>query len=210
MSRTSMLGMVALLAIGCVPQAKYDQLQKQNQRLRKRVNRMEAVAESRLQTLRDLQQELSPLINRGVLEIRIVDGQIMLELSSDILFQSGSAELSADGKKTLSQIASILSRRSDRKYQVEGHTDDDPIATDQFPNNWYLGAARAIVVSEHMIDKGMSPRQISAATYAAYRPHPSRNDARSRRIELVVVPDLSELPGYEQLVEEAEKARQNN
>ena len=85
----------------------------------------------------------------------------------------------------------------------EGHTDDVPIKTAKFPSNWELGAARALVVLRTLEEGGVTPAQLSAATYGENRPT-AKNDsdegrAANRRIEIVVVPDLSDLPGYDEL-----------
>ena len=91
----------------------------------------------------------------------------------------------------------------DKDFQIEGHTDDVPISTKKYPSNWYLASARALGVVEHLIAAGMSPDHISAASYGDERPFASNETpegkASNRRIEIVVMPDLSGLPGYDEL-----------
>jgi len=200
MTVTMML--MGLLTAGCVPKAKYDQLQQRHRKLKKEVAALE---EAQVEVLRELREDLGGLIAREVIEVTVNrQGRIVIGLSSDVLFASGSAQLSDQGKQNLNRIANVLSRQRGRLFQVEGHTDSDPISTEQFPNNWYLGAARAIVVVEHLIEKGMSPRQLSAASYADTQPASRRRfHNQDRRIELILVTDLSQYPGYEQLIEEA-------
>ena len=102
----------------------------------------------------------------------------------------------------------MLQSIPDREYQVEGHTDDVPIATAQYPSNWELASGRALTVVRTMIEAGLGPERVSAASYGEYKPA-SDNDsdegrAQNRRIEIVVVPDLSDLPGFEELEQLAE------
>jgi len=199
---TGTMMLMGMLAMGCVPKAKYDQLQQRHRKLKKE---MTALEESQVAVLREMREDLAGLIERDVIDVTVnKHGRIVISMASDILFTSGSAELSEDGAKTLSKVARVLSQNNDRTYQVEGHTDRTPIATEQFPNNWYLGSARSIAVVEHLIAGGMSPKQLSAASYASTQPtdRPAANN-QQRRIELALVTDLSQYPGYEQLLEEA-------
>jgi chemotaxis protein MotB len=168
------------------------------------LERQRLATESRVQAYRDLVERFRALIDAGALEVRIVDGRMVVILSSDILFPSGSAGLSSDGESTLTAVAGVLAEL-DRPFQVEGHTDNVPIHTERFPDNWYLGSARAIGVVGHLVKHGVPPERLSAASYGEHRPR-AFNDtadsrARNRRIEIVVVPDLSELPGAEELAD---------
>jgi chemotaxis protein MotB len=121
----------------------------------------------------------------------------------DILFASGKADLTAEGRASLLEVGAGLATIVDRHFQVEGHTDNVPIRTSRFPSNWELGAARALVVLRALVDGGVPAGQLSAATYGELHPTAS-NDTEAgrkanRRIEIVVVPDLSTLPGYDEL-----------
>lgn len=192
-----MLSVLAFL-IGCASQEELQSLQEQNARLTARVARMDAILDKERETIRELREDLKPLVDKGLLIIEVADGKVTLAMRSDVLFAKGSAELSAEGKSTVQQLAVALARRSpDRDFQVEGHTDSDPIATAQFPNNWYLGAARGIVVTEAMVAAGFPRVHLSAATYADTRPSKSNasdgGQALNRRIEVVLVPDVSDL-----------------
>ena len=188
----------------CVPMADYDAVVAENKKLSSRVEKLDAKIEKQVQQIKDLQEELKPLIDRGLIKVAVTDGRVTLEMSSDVLFAKGSAELSTDGRDTVTQLARALAHRApDTDFQVEGHTDNDPIATAQFPNNWYLGAARGIVVTDAMITAGFPRAHISAASYADVRPvadnSTATGQAANRRIEVVLVPDLSEMPGYKKL-----------
>lgn len=160
-------------------------------------------AEARVQAFKDLVSRFQTLIDAGTLDVKIVDGRMVVVLATDILFSSGSADLSTGGKDALTQVGQILAGMPDKHFQVEGHTDNVPIATTRFPNNWYLAAARSIGVTEHLVKAGMQPAQLSAASYGDTHPVASNDDkdsrAANRRIEIVIVPDLSDLPGYAEL-----------
>jgi chemotaxis protein MotB len=86
----------------------------------------------------------------------------------------------------------------DRRFLVAGHTDNVPIKTELFANNWYLSTARAVTVVEFMVEQGFPADNLAAAGYADKDPVASNKSKkgrkRNRRIEIIVVPDLSELP----------------
>jgi len=160
-------------------------------------------AEARLAAYRDLLSRFRKLIDAGKLKVKIVDGRMVVELATDVLFASGSAVLSKEGKASIEEVAGVLASIPDRGFQVEGHTDDDPIHTEQYPSNWELAAGRALTVVKTMVEAGMPAERISAASLAEFRPVASNETkegkAANRRIEIVVVPDLSGLPGYDEL-----------
>ncbi len=160
-------------------------------------------AESRIAEYRALLVKFKSLIDAGKLKVRIIDGRMVVVLASDVLFASGSATLSKDGKAAIAEVAQLLASIPNRKFQIEGHTDNVPISTAQYPSNWELAAARAITVLKTMIDAGMPTDRISAASFGESKPA-APNDtpegrAQNRRIEIIIVPDLSTLPGFEEL-----------
>ncbi len=160
-------------------------------------------AEARVVAYRDLVQRFQKLIDAGKLDVRVVDGRMVVVLATDVLFPSGSADLSPEGQAALTEVGAVLGSIPENRYQIEGHTDDRPIKTTRFPSNWYLGAARAIGVVEHLLAHGLQAAQVSAAAFADTKPVASNVEeagrAMNRRIEIVVVPDLSGLPGYDEL-----------
>ncbi len=165
--------------------------------------RRKAAAEARIKEYRDLLGKFQSMIDAGKLKVKVVDGRMVVELATDILFDSGKASLSKDGKASLLEVATLLSSIPGRRFQVEGHTDDVPIKTAQYPSNWELASARAIVVVQTMIEGGLARERLSAASFADTRPTASNDSkegrAANRRIEIVLVPDLSTVPGFEEL-----------
>lgn len=166
-----------------------------------------AAADARIREFNELLAKFKSMIDSGKLKVKIVGGRMVVELASDILFPSGSASLSPEGRTSMLEVAKVLGSISDRSFQVEGHTDDDPIHTERFPSNWELGAGRAITVVQALHEGGVPLSRLSAASFAQNRPvmpnKTKEGKAANRRIEIVVVPDLSLLPGYEELEEMA-------
>lgn len=160
-------------------------------------------AEARIARYRDLVDRFKPLMDAGRLRVKIVEGRMVVELATDVLFASGSADLSEEGKAAIAEVAGLLASIPDRRFQVEGHTDDVPIKTSRFPSNWELASGRAITVVKTMIEAGMPPERVSAASFGEHKPAAANDSdegrSANRRIEIVVVPDLSGLPGFEEL-----------
>jgi chemotaxis protein MotB len=159
--------------------------------------------EARVAEYKKLLESFKSLIDAGKLKVKVVAGRMVIELPSDILFASGSIDLSEAGKESLAQVGAIFAQMRDRKFQVEGHTDDQPIHTSRFPSNWELAAGRAIAVASVLIKSGVAPTHVSAASFGEFRPATSNSKpegrAQNRRIEIVLVPDLSKVPGFEEL-----------
>ena len=162
-----------------------------------------AEAEARVQEFKSLLARFRSLIDAGKLKVKIIDGRMVVVLATDILFSSGSASLSKDGKSAIAEVAQVLKTIPQRAFQVEGHTDTVPISTSQYPSNWELAAARAITVLKAMVDAGLPAERVSAASFGETRPvgtnETQEGKAQNRRIEIIIVPDLSTLPGFEEL-----------
>lgn len=167
--------------------------------LRKR----KAEAEGRITEFKALLDKFRKLIDSGKLKVSIREGRMMVELATDILFPSGSATLSKDGKVAIAEVAELLKSGPDRKFQVEGHTDNVPTKAATYKSNWELASARALNVLKTMTEAGMPPDRISAASFGETKPARTNDTpedrAANRRIEIVVVPDLSSLPGFDEL-----------
>jgi chemotaxis protein MotB len=167
------------------------------------LSRRKTEADRRVLEFRGLLARFKGLIDAGTLKVTIADGRMVLQLPTDVLFDSGSAKLSQVGKDAINQVSAVLKEVPDRRYQVEGHTDNVPIHNPQYRSNWELAAARGLGVLRAMSDAGIAAQQLSAASYAEFHPTATNDtDAgrrENRRIEIILVPDLSMLPGYEQL-----------
>ncbi len=163
----------------------------------------EREAARRVAEFKDMLARFKDLIDAGKLQVRVVDGRMVLTLPMDILFPSGSAKLGKDGRDALLAVGRGLATIPERRFQVEGHTDDVPIRTAAYASNWELAAARALGVVRALLEAGMAPQRVSAASFSEYRPTATNdsdaNRGRNRRIEIVVVPDLNGLPGFREL-----------
>jgi chemotaxis protein MotB len=163
----------------------------------------QARVQAALDSYRNLVGRFQGLIDAGTLQVKVVRGQMVVELATDVLFEAGAADLSPEGARAIAEVGLVLAGLSDRSFQVMGHTDDRPIASARFPSNWHLGAARAIAVTELLVRSGLQAHRITAASAGEFLPTaPNRTPegrASNRRIEILVVPDLALLPGYEEL-----------
>ena len=160
-------------------------------------------AERRIKEYSNLLSRFKKLIDAGKLQVKIVRGRMIVELDSDILFNSGSANMADKGKTSIKEVAKVLASIPERQFQIEGHTDNVPIKTSKYPSNWELASSRALTVLRTMLDEGMPPERISIASFGEHRPVNSNESpeekAANRRIEIVVLPDLSTLPGFDEL-----------
>ena len=166
------------------------------------LKRRKAESEARVAEFKALLDKFKSLIDAGKLKVTIREGRMVVELATDILFASGSASLSKDGKAAIAEVTGLLTSIEGRKFQVEGHTDNIPMKG-AYKSNWELASARALTVLHAMVDAGMPSDRISAASFGDSRPTKSNDTpedrAANRRIEIVVVPDLSSLPGFDEL-----------
>ena len=158
----------------------------------------ERQAQARLDTFRSMLERFQSMIDSGRLRVRIVRNRMLIELSDNILFDSGRADLKEEGEQALTEIVQVLRSIPDRHYQVAGHTDNIPMRSSRFESNWALSSARAVTVARFMIAQGLAADRISAAGYADTQPVASNDTAdgraQNRRIEIVLLPNLDELP----------------
>jgi chemotaxis protein MotB len=149
---------------------------------------------------RSVTRQFQRMIDSGRLQINFRRGRMIVELPAAVLFASGSADLSTDGRSALQEVAKILRKVPGKRFMVGGHTDDVPIvkANGGYPSNWALSAARAVTVTEALVAAGLRPNHLVAAGYGEYDPIAGNTNERgrqkNRRIEIVLEPALSGLP----------------
>jgi chemotaxis protein MotB len=126
-------------------------------------------------------------------DIQVVGDRFVFQ--SEIFFDSGSADLTAEGHAQLDKLAVALEQLESRipkelnwVLRIDGHTDIRPIATSTFKSNWELSSSRAITVVKYLIGRGVQPNRLVAAGFGEFQPLASGgSDAdlrRNRRIEL--------------------------
>lgn len=161
------------------------------------LRRAQAAAESRAALFRDVALRLKRMLDAGDLQIVLRSGRMVLVLPNDVLFDSGKAELKPHGKNTLAAVAEVLATLDKRRFQVAGHTDDQPIRYSGFPSNWELSTARALAVVNLLTKSGMRPETLSAAGYGQFDPvqpnDTAENKAMNRRTEITLQPNIDEL-----------------
>ena len=120
------------------------------------------------------------------------NGRMVISIPSSITFPSGKAALSNEGKSALRKVASTLgSQYSGKKYQIEGHTDSDPISKSKFASNRALSIARAMAVLTYLVEEcSVSDDQCIVVGHGQYQNvapnNSSKNKAKNRRVEIVV------------------------
>ncbi len=133
---------------------------------------------------------MAPLIAAGQVRVRRYDNWVAVDISTDILFGSGVAQLSGPAIPVLQRLADAL-KPWPNGLRVEGHTDDRPISTAAFPSNWELSAARAASVVHLFMDRGIAPERLAVMGFGQYRPA-GPNDTlagrnANRRVEIVIL-----------------------
>jgi chemotaxis protein MotB len=147
-----------------------------------------------------LTKQFQRMIDSGKLQVNFRRGRMIVELPAAVLFASGSADVSQDGRQALQEIAKILKKVPGKRFMVGGHTDDVPIGKNAtYSSNWSLSAARAVMVTEELIQAGLRANRLTAAGYSEFDPIATngtdKGRTKNRRIEIVLEPDLASVPG---------------
>ncbi len=115
-------------------------------------------------------------------------GEVVVNIAGDVLFNSGSAELRKDAKKSLDQIAQVLkSNYGGNEVRVEGYTDSDKLRKTKakWKTNENLSSARAQAVEAYLVSKGVDNKRIYSAAFGPAKPKGTKKD--SRRVEIVIL-----------------------
>lgn len=137
-----------------------------------------------------IEEVLAPYLDQELVAVERNEFWIAVEMKSGILFASGSAELSPDADPILTKLAEIVRELPDNPIYIEGHTDNVPIQTLEFPSNWELSAARAASVVRRLIQHGVSPARMAAVGFGEHHPVADNSTEvgryRNRRVVLVL------------------------
>jgi chemotaxis protein MotB len=162
------------------------------------LRRARELAEKRSKTFRDLVAKLRSMIDSGQLKVEIRKGKMLVKLSDKILFDTGKADLKREGQAALAEVAVALKGIPDRDFLIAGHTDNVPIKTRKVKSNWDLSTARAVTVVKFFQEQGVSAGHLGAAGFSEFDPvgdnATEEGKAQNRRIEIVVMPNIEELP----------------
>ncbi|MGR9046167.1 MAG: OmpA family protein [Gammaproteobacteria bacterium] len=136
-----------------------------------------------------LTDKLSQLGLSQSVEIKITEDYAQLEIQDKILFESSKAGLTGSGENLLKDLAPLLKQANGLIF-IEGHTDDRPINTLQFPSNWELGSARATSVLHYLATQGLDSSRMRAVTYADTMPIADNSTPegreKNRRVSILI------------------------
>lgn len=177
------------------------------QREREIQDREQAIAD--LQRRLDRQDSITKSINNALknalvgfqsdeVSIETRDGKVYLSLSNKLLFKSGSVDIEPKGKDAIRILADVLKQNPDIDVLVEGHTDNVPIKTARFADNWDLSVARAITIVRLLTtNHAVPPKRLTAAGRGEFMPKASNDTAEgkalNRRTEIILTPNLEKI-----------------
>ncbi|EMJ46324.1 OmpA family protein [Leptospira santarosai] len=141
----------------------------------------------------ELENKLGDEIKKGQIRLKRFHNRLVINIDDKISFDSGSADLKKQILPALDKIKEILGNYPGNLIIIEGHTDNIPIRTKKFSDNWQLSGERALSVLHYFLEsKILDPRNFSLAGYGEFQPIVSNdtpeNRALNRRVDIVVVP----------------------
>ena len=146
------------------------------------------------------------------IEINVEKGVVYVSISDKLLFDSGRYNITNRAKEVLGKVATVVKNKPEIEFMVEGHTDDKPISTSMFEDNWDLSVKRATSVVRVLQDEfGVEPSRMTAAGRSYYIPvatnETAEGRAKNRRTRIVVLPKLDQF--YSMIEEGMEEATSN-
>ena len=157
---------------------------------------MEAQIAELKETMDKLKQGLRSEIDSYQAKLEMAQKGIVVRVLTDVLFDSGSAQLTEEGKKILSKISDVLGRVSAGHHiMIEGHTDNEPIQYSKWKSNWELSAARALSVLYSVIkNSGLKPERFHVTGFGEYSPisnnYTKEGRKQNRRVEIIIQPKV--------------------
>ncbi len=162
-------------------------------------------------TSEQIEEVLAPYIDDDLVAVTRNEFWVAVEMKSGMLFSSGSAKLSKAADPVLGKLAEIVREMPDNPIYIEGHTDNVPIRTKEFPSNWELSAARAASVVRKLIEAGVAPQRLAAVGYGENHPVADNKseEGRYRNRRVVMVLQAKNLARYQVLSKERKKLTQS-
>lgn len=135
------------------------------------------------------------------LSIEIKDGKVYISMSDKLMFASGKAEVQEKGKEALKVLARVLKKNPEFEILVEGHTDNVPIKTEKYKDNWDLSVARATSMVRLLNEThGLNAERLTASGRGEHDPKATNETAagraQNRRTEIILSPNLDEVMKY--------------
>ncbi len=132
------------------------------------------------------------------LSVEMKNGKVYVSMTDKLLFKSGSAAVEDKGKQAIKKLAEVLNKDNDIDIAIEGHTDNVPIKTNLYKDNWDLSVARATTIVRMLNEEySVNPKRLTASGKGEYFPVASNEDpegrAKNRRTEIILSPKLDEL-----------------
>lgn len=130
--------------------------------------------------------------------VEMKNGKVYVSLSDKLLFKSGKTNVEDKGKEAIKKLSEVLSKNTEIDIAIEGHTDNIPIKTDLYKDNWDLSVARSTNIVRMLTDEfGLDPKRVTASGKGEFFPVASNETtegrAKNRRTEIVLSPKLEEL-----------------
>lgn len=171
---------------------------KHKKELEKLIAEREKQKESLVTEHSKMMTDLKQTIDDQRVKISEMNGVIKVKMENKILFASGDASVSEDGKKVLAKVAGGFSKIDDKRFRIEGHTDNIPINNHRFPSNWELSATRAANVLHVMLGTGkVDPILFEIVGMGEFHPIGDNKSesgrAENRRIEILLFPKLKKV-----------------
>jgi len=136
--------------------------------------------------------------NSDELSVEVKNGKVYVSMSDKLLFKSGSAAVEAKGKEAIKVLAGVLDKNRDIDILIEGHTDNVPIKTAVYRDNWDLSVARATSIVRILTDEyKIEPTRLTASGKGEFSPRATNETpegrALNRRTEIILSPKLDEI-----------------
>jgi chemotaxis protein MotB len=194
----------ALQKANIFAQSEYQDLTKQSKltigEQAKLLQKLQNLAQTQKEVMNRLRNSIAEALmnyKTDELSINIKDGMVYVSLEEKLLFKSGSDVIDPKGKEALKSLSHVINATKDIQVMIEGHTDNVPIKTKVYADNWDLSTARANSIVRLLTEYGFDSGRITASGKGKY--HPVKDNktvegrAANRRTEIILSPNLKEL-----------------
>ncbi|MFH1798541.1 MAG: flagellar motor protein MotB [Candidatus Omnitrophota bacterium] len=202
------LAVIAIVAVSFLTSGCAVNFYKQNPRSKKKIEALEAKVmdlETERETERikfeEVQRILAKKFQEEITEkqmsLKMNEGQLVIIVSDDILFDSGKSRVKESARAVLDKVAEVINKEVPGKnIGISGHTDNLPIKHSNWTSNWELSTSRATNVLHYLIERSIPPERLSATGYGEHRPIVSNEDSegrsQNRRVEIAILPEFTE------------------